>query len=105
MSTPMIVPASERRLEAVLRAQMRLERCRAARELLLWLLALEGAIAWLHEVGTPLPSVLWEVGAVTWPVLAAAFTGSWIMEVSTGRRVARLIPVGPYRPGSSTDGP
>jgi hypothetical protein len=105
MCAMLIVPAGGPDLEGVLSAQLRLERSRAVRELLVWLLVLDGGLAWCHGMWPRrLPAGPWDLAAASWPLFALAFVALLVFEARAKARLARLLPPDYRSPKPLDDG-
>ncbi len=95
MSAALFLPTDHPELREVLRAQLRIERLRAARELLQYILAFDGLVVWLDVIFPRLiKSPLGLFATIMWPALFVLFAALWILERRTVTRLAHLMTTG-----------
>ena len=88
----LIVPAADPELEKVLRTQMRLERLRAIRIVLLTILAFDGAMVWIDAVRPPLAHTRGGLFALMfWPLCFLFYIVVWGLEMRTQGEIDRLV--------------
>ena len=88
----MIVSASSRNLESILRTQLRLERLCGVRIVLLTVLAFDGAFVWVDAVWPKFASPRGGLFAIlTWPVCFTFYLLVRLAEREAARQVHRLL--------------